>query len=68
MLFVKLNSILCIGCSDSELNNSENGDQIKIETQSLVSKSVENNIDSLFYNYVNSVEYKESNRLYIIFK
>jgi len=62
-----LDPILCIGCSNSELNNSENSDQIKIETQPLVSKSVENNIDSLFYNYVNSVEYKESNRLIHIF-
>lgn len=62
-----MDSIHSIECSDSELNNSENSDQIKIETQSLVSKSVENNIDSLFYNYVNSVEYKESNRLIHIF-
>lgn len=67
IIFLSILSILCIRCSDNELNNLENGNQIKIETQSLVSKSVENNIDSLFYNYVNSVEYKESNRLIHIF-
>jgi len=60
-------SILFIGCSDSEINNHENVDEVKIETLQ-AARSVENNIDSLFYNYVNSFEYKESNRLLSIFQ
>lgn len=59
-------SILFIGCSDNEINNQENIEEVKIETKQ-ASKSVENNIDSLFYNYVNSFEYRESNRLLSIF-
>lgn len=60
-------AILLIGCSDSEINNPENIDVVKIETQQ-ASKSVEDNIDALFYNYINSFEYKESNRLLNIFQ
>lgn len=59
-------SIFFVGCIDSEINNPENVYEVKIEPKQ-ASKSVENNIDSLFYNYVNSFEYRESNRLLSIF-
>lgn len=57
--------MLYIGCN-SDNDPLKNLDEIKTETKQ-VSKSVENNIDSLFYNYVNSFEYKESKRLLNIF-
>lgn len=60
-------TLLFIGCNESEFINQENVDELKIETRQ-VSKSTENRIDTLFYNYVNSFEYKESNRLLNIFQ
>ncbi|WCM40879.1 hypothetical protein MG290_07795 [Flavobacterium sp. CBA20B-1] len=61
-------SILLLGCSDTGIGNQEDIHDVKFATQQTY-KSMENDqIDSLFYNYINSFEYKESNRLLSIFQ